>query len=243
MAQDRMAVLLAIMEQGVIPVFYHPHADACIAAVQACADGGAYCVEFTNRGDFAPQLFFEIARHFAKADSAVILGVGSVLDAPTAALYIASGARFVVGPVLNADVAKLCNRRKIPYLPGCGTASEISLAEELGCEIVKLFPAGAIGGPDFLKAILGPMPWTRVMPTGGVEATEESLRAWFDAGAAAVGIGSGLLSTSWIEDKDRGAIESKVRQTIAIARKVRVRHSARLGSGFAPATRPEAHCT
>lgn len=223
MAHDRIAVLLAIMEQGVIPVFHHGDAAACIDVVQACADGGAHCVEFTNRGEFAPQLFAEIARHFAKADAAVILGAGSILDAPTAALYIAGGARFVVGPVLNADVAKLCNRRKIPYIPGCGTASEISFAEELGCEIVKLFPGGAAGGPDFLKAILGPMPWTRVMPTGGVDATEESLNAWFAAGAAAVGIGSNLIAKTWIEDGNLAAIESKVRQTMALARAVRAR--------------------
>src|ERR1700748_2938277 len=184
MKHDRMAVLNTMFEQGVIPVFYHPDTDVCLKVIQACANGGAKCIEFTNRGDFAAQTFLDVARHFAKADPSVIMGVGSVVDAPTAGLYIANGAKFVVGPVLNADVAKVCNRRKIPYSPGCGRASEISQAEELGCEIVKLFPGGSVGGPDFVKAVLGPMPWTRIMPTGGVEATEESLRAWFGAGVA-----------------------------------------------------------
>src|SRR5262245_42613830 len=139
MPQDRLAVLTAMIGQGVIPVFYHPDVELCRGVIQACADGGAKCVEFTNRGDFAAETFLELARHFQKADPSVILGVGSVVDAPTAGLYIAHGARFVVGPLLNPDVARLCNRRKIAYSPGCGSATEIGLAEELGCEIVKIF--------------------------------------------------------------------------------------------------------
>ena len=176
MVKDRMAVLTAMMDIGVIPVFYHPDVEVCKKVIKACADGGAKCIEFTNRGEFAAHVFLEVTRHFAKADPSVIMGVGSIVDAPTAGIYIANGARFVVGPVLNPDVAKLCNRRKIPYSPGCGSASEIGLAEELGCEIVKIFPAGSVGGPDFVKAILAPSPWTRIMPTGAVDATEESLR-------------------------------------------------------------------
>jgi len=151
MPADRMTVLTAMMDQGVIPVFYHPDAEVCKKVIQACANGGAKCIEFTNRGDFASHVFFDVAYHFAKADPSVIMGVGSVVDAPTAGIYIANGARFVVGPLINADVAKVCNRRKVPYSPGCGSASEISYAEELGCEIVKVFPGGSVGGPDFVK--------------------------------------------------------------------------------------------
>jgi 2-dehydro-3-deoxyphosphogluconate aldolase/(4S)-4-hydroxy-2-oxoglutarate aldolase len=144
-----------------------------------------------------------------------------VLDAPTAGIYIANGANFVVGPVLNADVAKVCNRRKIPYSPGCGSASEISTAEELGCEIVKIFPGTQVGGPEFVKAVLGPMPWTRIMPTGGVEPTEESLRAWFGAGIVAAGIGSKLITSELLKAKDYAGIEQKVRDTIALIKKIR----------------------
>jgi 2-dehydro-3-deoxyphosphogluconate aldolase/(4S)-4-hydroxy-2-oxoglutarate aldolase len=221
MAKDRMAVLTAMMEQGVIPVFYHPDVEVCTNVIQACANGGAKCIEFTNRGDFAPHVFLEVTRHFAKADMSVIMGVGSVLDAPTAGIYIANGANFVVGPVLNADVAKVCNRRKIPYSPGCGSASEISAAEELGVEIVKIFPGTQVGGPEFVKAVLGPMPWTRIMPTGGVEPTEESLRAWFGAGIVAAGIGSKLITSELLKAKDYAGIEQKVRDTIALIKKVR----------------------
>ncbi|MDC7785143.1 bifunctional 4-hydroxy-2-oxoglutarate aldolase/2-dehydro-3-deoxy-phosphogluconate aldolase [Rhodoplanes sp. TEM] len=221
MAHDRMTVLAAMMDQGVIPVFYHPDTEVCRNVIQACADGGAKCIEFTNRGDFASQVFLDVARHFAKADPSVIMGVGSVVDAPTAGLYIANGAKFVVGPLLNPDVAKVCNRRKIPYSPGCGTMSEINQAEELGCEIVKIFPGDIVGGPAFVKAVLAPCPWTRLMPTGGVDASEASLRAWFEAGVVCVGIGSNLITKKLLEAKDYKGIETRVRDTIALIRTIR----------------------
>jgi 2-dehydro-3-deoxyphosphogluconate aldolase/(4S)-4-hydroxy-2-oxoglutarate aldolase len=221
MAKDRMAVLTAMMEQGVIPVFYHPDVEVCTNVIQACANGGAKCIEFTNRGEFAPHVFLDVTRHFVKADPSVIMGVGSVVDAPTAGIYIANGANFVVGPVLNADVAKVCNRRKIPYSPGCGSASEISYAEELGCEIVKIFPGSSVGGREFVKAVLGPMPWTRLMPTGGVDPTEESLRAWFGAGIVAAGIGTKLITSDLLKAKDYAGIETKVRDIIALIKKIR----------------------
>jgi 2-dehydro-3-deoxyphosphogluconate aldolase/(4S)-4-hydroxy-2-oxoglutarate aldolase len=218
---DRMTVLSSMIEQGVIPVFYHPEVEVCEKVIQACADGGAKCVEFTNRGEFAAHVFYEAARHFAKADPSVIMGVGSVVDAPTAGLYIANGAKFVVGPILNAEIAKLCNRRKVAYSPGCGSATEIANAEELGCEIVKVFPGGSVGGPDFVKSILGPTPWTKIMPTGGVDATEESLTKWFKAGVACVGIGSNLIAKPLLEAKDYAGIARKVGETIALIRKIR----------------------
>jgi 2-dehydro-3-deoxyphosphogluconate aldolase/(4S)-4-hydroxy-2-oxoglutarate aldolase len=221
MPVDRMTVLSAMIDQGVIPVFYHPDVEVCQKVIQACANGGAKCIEFTNRGEFAAHVFFEVTRHFAKADPSVIMGVGSVVDAPTAGVYIANGAKFVVGPLTNPDVAKLCNRRKIPYSPGCGSATEIGYAEELGCEIVKVFPGGSVGGPEFVKAMLGPCPWTRIMPTGGVDATEESLTQWFKAGVACVGIGSNLITKELLAAKDYAGVERKVGETIALIRKIR----------------------
>jgi 2-dehydro-3-deoxyphosphogluconate aldolase/(4S)-4-hydroxy-2-oxoglutarate aldolase len=221
MAIDRMSVLAAMIDQGVIPVFYHPDGEVCKQVIQACANGGAKCIEFTNRGEFAAHVFYDVTRHFAKADPSVIMGVGSIVDAPTAGLFIANGAKFVVGPLLNADVAKLCNRRKIAYSPGCGSASEIGYAEELGCEIVKVFPGGAVGGPDFVKSMLGPCPWTKIMPTGGVDATEASLTQWFKAGVACVGIGSNLVTKELLAAKDYAGVEKKVRDTIALIRKIR----------------------
>jgi 2-dehydro-3-deoxyphosphogluconate aldolase/(4S)-4-hydroxy-2-oxoglutarate aldolase len=218
-----MAVLNAMVETGLVPVFYEPDVEVARGILAACARGGARCVEFTNRGDFAPHVFLELARHLAKSEPRVALGVGSIVDAPTAALYIANGARFVVGPVLNAEVARLCNRRKVPYSPGCGSATEISEAEELGCEIVKIFPGGAVGGPDFVKSVLGPCPWTRLMPTGGAVNDEASLKSWFDAGVACVGIGTNLLTKDLVARRDFDGIERRVRECLALIAKVRGR--------------------
>src|SRR5512142_233364 len=216
MTHDRMAVLQAMVSQGVIPVFFHPDTEVCLKVIQACANGGAKCIEFTNRGDFAAHVFLEVTRHFAKADPSVIMGVGSVVDAPTAGIYIANGAKFVVGPLLNADVAKVCNRRGIPYSPGCGSATEIGDAQELGCEIVKVFPGSSVGGPDFVSNVLGPMPWTKLMPTGGVDPTEESLTKWFKAGIVAAGIGSKMITKELLAAKDYKGVEKKVAETIAL---------------------------
>ncbi len=226
-AIDRMAVLTAMMDQSVIPVFYHPDVELCKDVIQACANGGAKCVEFTNRGDFAADVFLQVTKYFAKADPSVIMGVGSICDAPTAGIYIANGAKFVVGPLLNADVAKVCNRRGIPYSPGCGSATEIGDAQELGVEIVKVFPGSSVGGPEFVKSVMGPMPWTRIMPTGGVEPTEESLRKWFGAGIVACGVGSNLITKKLLDAKDFKGIEENVRKTIALVKSIKAELAAK----------------
>ena len=217
----RLEVLNTMVDSGLVPVFYHGDIEIAKKILEACAAGGTRCVEFTNRGDFAPFVFKELAEHVAKANPEVILGAGSIVDAPTAALYIGSGANFVVGPLLNPEVARLCNRRKIAYSPGCATASEISQAEELGVEIVKIFPGGLIGGPEFVKAILAPMPWTRIMPTGGVEATKESVFAWVKAGVAALGIGSNLISKERIAGRKWDEMGQAASQLLAWIREAR----------------------
>ena len=215
MAQhDRMTVLNAMYDIGLVPVFYHRDLETTLAIIRACAEGGARVVEFTNRGDLAYRVFADAVQHVIDSEIDVILGVGSIVDAPTAALYIASGANFVVGPLLNPDVARLCNRRKIPYSPGCGSISEIATAEELGVEIVKVFPGSEVGGPGFVKSVLGPCPWTRMMPTGGVEATRASLEAWFGAGVACVGVGSNLITKEIVASGDYAQLTAAVRQVI-----------------------------
>jgi 2-dehydro-3-deoxyphosphogluconate aldolase/(4S)-4-hydroxy-2-oxoglutarate aldolase len=217
----RLEVLNAMVETGLVPVFYHNDVEIAKKVIAACAAGGARCIEFTNRGDFAPFVFKEVSEYLAKANPKVILGVGSVVDAPTAALYIASGANFVVGPMLNPEVARLCNRRKIAYSPGCGTVSEISQAEELGVEIVKIFPGGLVGGPEFVKSVLAPMPWTRIMPTGGVEATRESVSAWIKAGTAALGIGSNLITKERVAQGKWDELTQATAQVLAWIREAR----------------------
>jgi len=211
---SRLKVLNTIVDTGLVPVFYNADVKVAKKVVKACADGGAKVVEFTNRGDFAPEVFKQLSQYVSQEAPEIILGVSSVIDAPTAAMYIAYGANFVVGPVLNEEVARLCNRRKIAYSPGCGSASEISYAEELGVEIVKIFPGSSVGGPDFVKAVLGPCPWTRIMPTGGVDATEESIKGWFKAGVACVGMGSKLIRKDLVAAGNWAAITTKVRQVL-----------------------------
>jgi 2-dehydro-3-deoxyphosphogluconate aldolase/(4S)-4-hydroxy-2-oxoglutarate aldolase len=211
-AHRRLDVLNAMLAQGVVPVFYDPDVDVAKQIITACVEGGARVIEFTNRGDRAHLVFSELTSYFEETDPQVILGVGSVVDAPTAAVYIQCGANFVVGPILNAEVARLCNRRKVAYCPGCGSASEISAAEELGVEICKIFPGSSVGGPGFVKAMRAPCPWTLLMPTGGVDASEESIRAWFEAGAACVGMGSKLITKQLVAAGDFEGITQNVRQ-------------------------------
>lgn len=218
---QRLDVLNEIIRTGLVPVFYHPDLEVAKRVVQACAAGGTRAIEFTNRGDNAYRVFSDLVMHFATSDPSIILGVGSVVDPATAALYISSGASFVVGPVLNPEVAKVCNRRKVAYSPGCATASEISQAEELGVEIVKIFPGGLVGGPEFVKSILGPCPWTRIMPTGGVEASQESISAWFKAGVAAVGIGSNLITKNMIQAGEFEALGDKTARLLTWVRESR----------------------
>lgn len=217
---SRLTVLNTMFETGIVPVFYHPDVEVAARIVQACLDGGVRCVEFTNRGDQAHLVFGELVRRFYDDDRA-ILGVGSVIDPAAAGLYIQLGANFVVGPVLNPEVARLCNRRKVAYSPGCGSASEISEAEELGVEIVKVFPGSQLGGPGFVKAIKAPCPWAKVMPTGGVDATWENLKGWFDAGVTCVGMGSKLVRKDLVAAEDWAGLTALTAQCLAWIRKAR----------------------
>ncbi|MGQ3039959.1 MAG: bifunctional 4-hydroxy-2-oxoglutarate aldolase/2-dehydro-3-deoxy-phosphogluconate aldolase [Brevundimonas sp.] len=215
MRHDRLTVLNALEAQGVAPVFYHADPEVCLNVIRACSRGGARAIEFTNRGDFAVDLFGDIARELQKTDPDIILGIGSVVDAGTASLYLNRGARFVVSPCLVEDVAKVCNRRMTAYFPGCGSVTEIGLAHELGCEIVKLFPGASVGGADFVKAVLGPMPWTKIMPTGGVDPDEASIAKWFGSGIVAAGMGSKLITDAAVKSGDWAGIEAQVKATVA----------------------------
>lgn len=211
---SRLKVLTTMLEIGLVPVFYNPNPEVVSCVIEACVQGGGHCFEFTNRGDQAQEVFKEVINRF-KNDDRVILGAGSILDPATAALYLQLGANFIVGPVLNPEVARVCNRRKVAYSPGCGSVTEISQAEELGVEICKIFPGGPVGGSEFIKEVLGPMPWVRLMPTGGVDTTEESISRWIKAGAACVGMGSKLFPKEVLEAQNYPAITDKISQVLA----------------------------
>jgi len=209
-----------MLELGLVPVFYNGDVEVAKKIVQACADGGLKIAEFTNRGDFAYQVFSELAKWVNKEFDDVILGVGSVIDPGTATIYINNGANFVVGPIFNPEIAKVCNRRKVPYSPGCGSPSEISQAEEMGCDIVKVFPGSRLK-PGFIKSMLGPCPWVKLMPTGGVDAARESVSEWIKAGAACLGIGSKLIVKDLVKAGDFEAITEKVEQVLSWIREAR----------------------
>lgn len=218
---SRLEVITRILDTGLIPLFYNGDIKLSIELTSACSRGGARVIEFTNRGELAYPVLAELIKHFTTSDPSIILGVGSIMDAPTAALFIASGVNFIVGPGFNPEITRLCNRRKILYIPGCATETEISDAEEYGAEICKVFPGETIGGPAFIKAVMAPCPWHRLMPTGGVDATEASVSEWIKAGAAAVGMGSKLISPQAVNDKAFDSISSKLSDCIGWIKKAR----------------------
>lgn len=221
MAQfSRIEVAETMKKTGLVPLFYHHDIELGKNVLTACYKGGARLLEFTARGDFAHEVFLELVKYAQTELPELILGVGSITDAAAASLYMQMGANFVVTPSLREDIAKVCNRRKVLWSPGCGSLSEINKAEELGCEIIKLFP-GAIYGPGFVKAIRGPQPWTSIMPTGGVSTDETNLKAWFDAGVTCVGMGSKLISKELLDGSDYIGLEVQVRNTIDTIKKLK----------------------
>jgi len=217
---NKVKTLEAMLATGMVPIFYHKDVEIAKNVVKACYTGGVRAFEFTNRGEFAHEVFGELNKFVAKECPEMILGVGSVVDAPTASLYIQLGANFVVGPLFNPDVAKVCNRRLIPYMPGCGSVSEIGFAQEAGCDVSKVFP-GDVLGPNFVKGLKAPMPWSLLMITGGVKPEEANLKAWFDAGASCVGMGSNLFPKDVIESKDWDKITLLCKNALEIIKKVR----------------------
>lgn len=221
MAQfSRMEVARAMKDTGMVPLFFHNDIELGKKILKACYDGGARLMEFTARGDFAHEVFGGLTKYAIKELPGMIMGVGSVTDGAAASLYMALGANFIVTPVLREDIAILCNRRKVLWSPGCGSLTEIARAEELGCEIVKLFP-GDLYGPQFVKGIKGPQPWTSIMPTGGVSPTKENLKGWFDAGVTCVGMGSQLISKDIIANKDYKKLEQDVKNALEIIKDIR----------------------
>ena len=210
---DKIQVLGKIKDTGIVPVFYHSDVEVAKQVIRACYEGGVRAFEFTNRGDFAHEVFAECVKFAAQECPDLAMGVGSIVDAPTASLYIQLGACFVVGPLLNPDIAKVCNRRQIPYCPGCGTVSEIGYAQELGCEITKVFP-GDVYGPAFVKGVMAPCPWSKIMVTGGVTPDQNNLTAWIKAGAFCVGMGSNLFPKDVVAAKDWQFITNKCKESL-----------------------------
>ena len=221
MAQyTRLQVIEQMKESGMVPLFYHKDINVAKTVLKACYDGGARLMEFTSRGDFAFEIFNQLIKYAIKKLPGMILGVGSVTDAAAASQYMLSGANFIVTPVFREDIAIVCNRRKVLWSPGCGSLTEIARAEEMGCELVKLFPGGTYG-PGFVKAIMGPQPWTSIMPTGGVSTEVENLKGWFDAGVTCVGMGSKLISKEILVNESYSKLTQDVKKTLETIRELK----------------------
>jgi len=216
----RIEVAQVMKDTGMVPLFYHHDIEVAKAVTKACYDGGARLLEFTSRGDFAHEIFGQLSKYCTAELPGMVLGVGSVTDAASASLYMALGANFIVTPVLREDIATVCNRRKVMWSPGCGTLTEICRAEELGCEVVKLFPGGTYG-PGFVKAIKGPQPWTSIMPTGGVSPTEDNLRGWFEAGVTCVGMGSKLIRKDLVSSANYAGITKLCAEALSMIKEIR----------------------
>lgn len=217
---DKIQVLQKLQATGMVPVFYHKEAEVAKQVIKACYEGGVRAFEFTNRGDFAHEVFAECVKFAAKECPELAMGVGSVVDAPTAALYIQLGACFVVAPLLNPEIARVCNRRLVPYVPGCGTVSEVGMAQELGCDMTKVFP-GDVYGPAFVKGMMAPCPWSKIMVTGGVSPDQDNLTAWFKAGVFCVGMGSKLFPKDKVQAQDWQYITDQCRQSLAYIAEVK----------------------
>lgn len=199
-----------------IPVFNHSELEVCKSIVKACYDGGLRVFEFTNRSESAYNVFVGLKKYISETFPDMLIGVGSIIDAPTTSKFITAGADFIVSPAMIPEMAAVCCNEDIPWAPGCGTITEIVQAQNHGADIVKVFPASQIGGPSFIKAVLAPMPWSKLMPTGGVTTERENLQAWFDAGVVCVGMGSNLFPKDWMAACEYDKIATLVKNTLAI---------------------------
>lgn len=221
MAQfSRIEVANIMKETGLVPLFFSQDLELSKQILKACFDGGARLMEFTARGDFAHEIFGQMTKYAISELPGMVMGVGSITDAASASLFMALGANFIVTPVFRKDIAIVCNRRKVLWSPGCCSLTEIAQAEEMGCEIVKLFPGDSFGA-KFIKNIKGPQPWTNIMPTGGVSPNKENLKEWFDAGATCVGMGSQLITKDIVDQQDFKKLEEQVRWTIETIKSLR----------------------
>lgn len=217
---SRIEVFLEMQKGGMVPLAYHPDVEVMTSIVQACYEGGARVFEFTSRGDFAHKVFDALSENCRLSMPDMILGVGSVTDSAQTSMYIQLGANFIVTPLLREGIAIACNRRKVMYVPGCGSLSEICKAEELGCELVKLFP-GSVYGPSMVKSVKAPQPWTSIMPTGGVAPTKENLQSWFSAGVTCVGMGSKLITKAIVESRTFDRLSKDVQECLTLIEEIR----------------------
>ena len=211
-----------VIEQGIVPLYFHPDVETSAQILKALYRGGSRVVEYTNRGENAVDNFLQLRKIADKELPGLQLGVGSIRNRIEATEFINEGATFIVCPGVIETVAALAEKNDLLWIPGCLTATEIILADELGAQLVKLFP-GSLLGASYVTAVKEIFPGLLFMPSGGIETNEDNLNGWFKSGATAVGLGSELISAGLMETKDYQAIESVTRQTLQIVEKIKRR--------------------
>lgn len=219
-AYKKDVVTSTIAGTGMVPVFYNPDIETSKKVLKACYDGGVRAFEFTNRGNKAAEVFAELIRFAEKELPGMILGIGSISFPKDARKFIRLGANFIVGPQFVPYIVPVCKWHRIPYMPGCGSVSEVGRAQRAGCEICKVFP-GDVLGPKFIKALRAPMPWSKIMVTGGVKPEKENLEEWFKAGVTCVGMGSNLFPKEIIAAGQWSAISELCSNALKIIKESR----------------------
>src|SRR5579871_6211990 len=207
-------ILSEMHRTGIIPVFYHADIEKAKSVLTACYHGGVRVFEFTNRGENAFEVFTELQKH-AQTLPGLILGIGTIMNIADTEMYLAADANFIVSPILKTEMAAVCARHDRMWIPGCGTLTEIVTAKEAGARLIKIFP-GSVLRPKFVSSVLPVVPGLKLMPTGGVEPTQESLKSWFDAGVCCVGMGSQLLTKRIIDDGDWTTLQKNVTQLFSM---------------------------
>jgi 2-dehydro-3-deoxyphosphogluconate aldolase/(4S)-4-hydroxy-2-oxoglutarate aldolase len=209
------AALEELLNQKMLPLFYHDSAEVSIKILEALYNSGVRTVEYTNRGDKALSNFRQLKKVAEANMPGMLLGIGTIKNKEQALQYIDAEADYIVSPSINKKVASVTHKAGLLWIPGCMTPTEIVAAERAGAAVVKIFP-GNVLGPAFISAVKELFPGLLFMPTGGVDTTEANLRTWFEAGVCAVGMGSKLISKTLVENADYDAIENNAHQVIEL---------------------------
>jgi len=220
---DRKKITLSLLiQQGILPLYFHPDADVSIHILKALYNAGLRLVEYRNGGENAIDNFLQLRKVADEELPGLQLGAGRIINKIQATEFINEGADFIVCPGVKEEVAQLADKNNLLWIPGCLTATEMMLADDLGAQLIKLFPARLLG-PSYLTVMKEIFPHLLFMPSGDVETTEEDLNSWFTSGASAIGLGSKLISKTVVETKNYEGIETLSRQTLQIVQKIKSR--------------------
>jgi 2-dehydro-3-deoxyphosphogluconate aldolase/(4S)-4-hydroxy-2-oxoglutarate aldolase len=212
-------IVAKIKELGLVPLFTHDDVAISKKVIEAAYRGGVRVFEFTNRRKNSFEVFVAMLDYCKKFPD-LMLGIGTVMDAATTQRFIDAGAHFIISPILKLEMAEVCNRNNILWMPGCATLTEIVTARDHGAEVIKVFP-GSVLGPGFVFSIMPVVPGLKLMITGGVEPNEKNLTAWFKAGAMSVGMGSQLFTKDILDNQDWKGLEESVRSILQIIKDIR----------------------